>query len=466
MGSLPADPAIVGSALGLVANANLVHVEYAHVAADLEDYVVHQVAQLAGMDPERASGLFVSGGTIANLYGHLLGIRKAFRGKKFGGHLPTDYRFITSVGAHYSSQTVLGVLGADVQHGIVRIQLDAANRVDIDDLWNQLESCWRMGIIVPSVFLTAGTTDTFAVDDVEAVHDVIERLSVKYDLPQKPHLHVDAAVGWPMLMFNDYDMDANELAINGAAMHMLRRNQPLFRALRLADSVSVDFHKLGFVPYSSSMILIKNRDDLQLLANDPAHFSYFSAVTEGHDHFMHTIECSRGAAGIFGAHAALQAMGVEGYRLLVAHSVQNAEYLRHKLLSHPVVQKQVQLVAAQNAGPSVGFRLYPPHRPAASEYGFETTEFVPGDEDYMARVRANSAFHKRVFDHRGDNGLYTSFVQALTHSNFDHMNRVAVLSGEKAVMLNPKTRHHHIDDFVDSIAVSLAIVNEEEGHCR
>ena len=57
----PSDPAMMGSLLGTVANANLVYSEYAGLAEDLEAMVVRQIATLAGYDPTLATGIFTQG---------------------------------------------------------------------------------------------------------------------------------------------------------------------------------------------------------------------------------------------------------------------------------------------------------------------------------------------------------------------------------------------------------------------
>ena len=45
--------------------------------------------------------------------------------------------------------------------------------------------------------------------------------------------------------------------------------------LPAADSFTIDFQKWGYVPYTSSLVMIKNRDDLKALEHDPEYFSYF-----------------------------------------------------------------------------------------------------------------------------------------------------------------------------------------------
>lgn len=103
-----------------------------------------------------------------------------------------------------------------------------------------------------------------------------------------------------------------------------------YKYLYLADSVAIDFHKWGYAPYTSSMVLFKNKKDFLNLHHDPKTFTYFQSEDPTHK-FESTIECSRGGVGIFGAYSSLQSLGKKGLRLLVAHSLQNANYLRQRL---------------------------------------------------------------------------------------------------------------------------------------
>ena len=82
-----------------------------------------------------------------------------------------------------------------------------------------------------------------------------------------------------------------------------------FAELKYADSFTVDFQKWGYVPYTSSLVMIGEQEDLKAMENDPENFSYFERDIQGQTHLQSTIECSRGASGLFGAYAALNYLG-------------------------------------------------------------------------------------------------------------------------------------------------------------
>lgn len=445
----PSDPALFGSMTGVLANPNLVYAEYAGMAAEFEALVVRQMASLAGYDPAKATGIFTGGGTFCNLYGYLLGIRKSLpQSRELGLETGQDYRIINSVGGHYSNMTNLSLLGVNIRRKVIRIHATTSNDMDVADLERQLTACLQLQCVVPTIMLTMGTTDTFGVDHVRPVVELRDRLCAQFEVAVKPHIHVDSAIGWPLIFFLNYDFAKNPLRINAATLPGLRRNVELFRDVALADSFTVDFQKWGYVPYTSSLVMIKNSDDLKALEHDPEYFSYFDKNLEGKGHLLHaTIECSRGAAGLFGAYTALHYLGIEGFQRLVANTLQNASYLRFRLGCEP----GVKLMAAQNHGPSVGFRLYDPEVVSDPDAEFEYECRLQDTAEYRERVARNSRYHREVFNRRGKVGLYTNWVEFIAHTDYDAHGRFGAIPGEKAVFMNPRTRYEDIDRFVEAL---------------
>ena len=444
----PSDPALFGSMVGILANANLVHPEYSEMAGELESLVIRQMASLAGYDPAQATGVFTQGGTFCNLYGYLFGLRKSLpQSREFGLETGHDYRIINSGVGHYSNMTNLSLLGVNIRRKTIRIRATESNDMDLDDLERQLTACFQLECVVPTIMLTMGTTDTFGVDRVQPVVEIRDRLCLQFGVSVKPHIHVDSAIGWTLLFFLDYDFQNNPLHINAATLPGLRRNVERFRELQLADSFTIDFQKWGYVPYTSSLVMIKNRDDLKALEHDPEYFSYFEKNVEGQTHLHATIECSRGAAGVFGAYTALHYLGIEGFQRLVANTLQNANYFRFRLGGIP----GVKLMAVENQGPSVGFRLYNPNLISDSDAEFDYECRVQDTAEYRSRLDRNNRYHREIFLRRGKVGLYTNWVEFIAHTNYDARGRCGAIPGEKAVFMNPRTRYEDIDRFINAV---------------
>jgi len=450
--TMPCDPAIYGSMIGSLCNANLVHYEYSQMASELEKNVVRQIANLSGYDPNKATGIFTQGGTFCNLYGYLLGIRKSLSDSVHHGLATVhDYRMINSQGGHYSNITNLSLLGVDIETKVIRIKITENNNIDMADLEKHLVACFQLNCMVPTIMLTMGTTDTFGVDQVKPVYDLRNRLCEKYELNIRPHIHVDSAIGWTIIFFLDYDFDRNPLHINKKTLKGLKEITGFFSELKYADSFTIDFQKWGYVPYTSSLVMIKDKSDLKYLENDPENFSYFEKKAQGHTHLQSTIECSRGASGTFGAYAALKYLGKEGYQIVIAHCLQNANYFRYRLNQLDFVK----VMATQNQGPSVGFRIYNPEDiiNAEEEYKYEYN-LQDGDE-YMERFERNSLWHRHVFLKRGKVGLFTNWVEFIAHTDYDEMGRMHKFPGEKAVFMNPATTRKEIDIFIENICCGV-----------
>ena len=444
----PSDPALCGSMLGALANANLVHANTRKWPSSWKTRWSAKSPPKSAGTSRRAAGIFTQGGTFCNLYGYLLGIRKNLPlAREYGLEHGLDYRIINSQGGHYSNTTNLSLLGVNLRRKTIRIRITDDNDMDMADLERQLSACFRLGCVVPAIMLTMGTTDTFGVDRVKPVHDLRERLCEQYEITAKPHIHVDSAVGWPLIFFLDYDFTRNPLAINEPTLAGLYQNTERFRELRYADSFTVDFQKWGYVPYTSSLVMIREESDLRALEHDPENFTYFEKDTEGQTHLHSTIECSRGGAGVFGAATALSHLGVEGYQILIANSLQNAGYFRHRLSAAP----GVITLATANHGPSVGFRLYDPSAVADPSSEFALEWDIENTPDWSERVDRNSLYHRAAFKRRGKFALYTNYVQSIAHTNYDEHGHYRFLPGEKAVFMNPLTRYEDIDSFLSRL---------------
>ena len=440
--STPCDPAIHGAMLATVKNPNLVYSEYAGMAVELENMVIRQIASLAGYDPMHAGGLFTQGGTFCNLYGYLFGLRKTFPTSKFEGIAGRSFCMFNTESGHYSNMTNLALMGIDIGNQVTRIRINRNNQICLDDFERQLDACFKKGVMVPTIMLTCGTTDTFAIDDISSVRQTTERLCRKYHIPRSPHIHVDAAVGWSILFFLDYDIGTNPLAINPATLKSLSYLKSMMKGLKEADSFTVDFQKWGYAPYTSSLLMVRDRQDFEALRQQSSYFSYFEDKLKSKTYLQSTIECSRGAAGVFSAYSALQFLGKEGYQTILAHGLQNANYMRAQLEKID----GCKVVCPSNHGPSVAFRLYPELNGPISEVylneiGLKANQ---ADEDKINQV---SCYHRQHFTNRRGKGLKTNWVNSITHTDYNHTGNCLAIPGEKAVFLNPYTSRTNIDEF-------------------
>jgi aromatic-L-amino-acid/L-tryptophan decarboxylase len=202
-----------------------------HVPIEVERQIVQWVRQLFGF-PEAASGLFVTGTSMANLIGVLVARTAALgpavrrRGVAASGKRLIAY---TSAAAHgcISQAMDLSGLGSTALHVV---PADAQYRIDVAALENTIAADRRKGFAPFLVVGNAGTVDTGAIDDLGALATLAQR--------EKLWLHVDGAYGALAML-------APDLA-------------PRLAGLERADSVAFDFHKWGQVPYDAGFILVRD----------------------------------------------------------------------------------------------------------------------------------------------------------------------------------------------------------------
>ncbi len=216
--------------------------DQAPAATALETALLAELAVLVGYDPAHATGVLTSGGTESNLMGLMLA-----RDQKLDGIVELDGllglpagvrpRIFASRAAHFSVQRAAALLGLG-ERAVVAVDVDRDLRMDPVALERALAEASWAGHTPVAVVATAGTTDTGAVDPLPAVAE----LAARYDA----WLHVDAAYGGGALLSD--------------------RLAPLLDGIERADSVSLDWHKLGWQPAAAGVFLVRHAETYVSLA--------------------------------------------------------------------------------------------------------------------------------------------------------------------------------------------------------
>ncbi|MFJ5229656.1 pyridoxal phosphate-dependent decarboxylase family protein [Kitasatospora sp. NPDC088391] len=204
--------------------------DQAPAATVLETELLAELAVLVGFRPDRAVGVLTSGGTESNLMGLMLA-----RDQRLGpdvelNGLPRGLRprILASEAAHFSVQRAAALLGLG-ERAVRPVPVDRELRMDAAALADAFAEAGWEGATPVAVVATAGTTDTGAIDPLPEIADLAARHGA--------WLHVDAAYGGGAL-FSD-------------------RLAPLLAGIDRADSVSLDWHKLGWQPAAAGVFLVR-----------------------------------------------------------------------------------------------------------------------------------------------------------------------------------------------------------------
>jgi glutamate/tyrosine decarboxylase-like PLP-dependent enzyme len=384
---------LIGVLLSSLNNPNLAWDEYSHRVALAEIEVVTMLAALLGYDPEKAGGLFTFGGTGTTLYGMKLGLEKALPGSMNQG-IREDALVFASDGSHYCRYNIAGWLGLGTKN-LVTIPTTERNAINVDELRKHLSEALKSGRKIGGIIVTMGTTDAFGLDDLRAIVALRDELVHEFQLSYVPHIHADAVIGWAWGVFTDYPFEGNPLGFRPRTLRALAGARHHIQHLSCADSIGIDFHKPGFAPYISSLLLVKAQDDLMRLQRPQEQMPYLYQFGE-HRPGMYTLETSRSGTGTLAALANLKLFGKEGLRVIIGHIVEMAQLLREHLESHAYTT----VLNRENFGTVTLFRAYPDGVDT-----FKIKEKEMHDPAYRNMLLEHNDYNRKIFDFVHQEGM-------------------------------------------------------------
>jgi glutamate/tyrosine decarboxylase-like PLP-dependent enzyme len=202
-----------------------------HIPIEVERQIVRWMRRLFGF-PESASGLFVTGTSMANLIGVLVA-RDAELGfeVRSAGVAASSKRLAAyaSVAAHSCIGKAMDMAGIG-SDALRLIPVDGRHRMDPEALEQAIAADRSAGLTPFLVVGTAGTVDTGAIDSLDALSGICRR--------QRLWFHVDGACGALAML-------APDLA-------------PRLQGIERADSLAFDFHKWGQAPYDAGFVLVRD----------------------------------------------------------------------------------------------------------------------------------------------------------------------------------------------------------------
>ena len=389
----PTIPSLIGVLLAALYNPNLAWDEYSRLVALAEVEAIAMTSQLIGYAPEQSSGVFTFGGTGTTLYGVKLGLEKACAETMQKG-TPEDAVVFVSDAGHYCAANVVGWLGIGTNN-LITIPTTVENEIDLAQLEREVRSILANGKKIAGIIATLGTTDAFGLDDLEAIVALRDTLVDEFQLDYRPHIHADAVIGWAWSVFNGYNFEKNALGFRPRTIRALAGACRRIRHLSLADSVGVDFHKTGFTPYISSLVLIKNQADLDLVRRrqEQVPFLYhFGEYRPG----MYTLETSRAGTGVLAALANLRLFGEQGLRAILGHIVEMTQLLREYLEGH----EGITVLNRGNFGTVTLFRAYPDD---VDTFSIKQDEFE--DAAYRDSLLKHNEYNRKIFQYVYDEAM-------------------------------------------------------------
>lgn len=285
---------------------------YDQSASVVEAQTIEWCCELMGY-PADAGGLFVSGGTMANLIG-LIVARSALDPDRIRADgivgLPR-LRVYGSTATHSWAEKGCDMMGLG-RGAVVRVAADSADRIDLDALDQAVQNDRAAGALPLAVIANVGTVDGGAIDDLHALADFCERESL--------WLHVDGAFG-ALLAFSETLRDR----VDGMAR---------------ADSIAFDLHKWGFLQYEIGAVLVRDATlQKQAFATQAAYLTPPGRGIQPDDLHFAAIgpQLSRGFRALK-AWVALRHHGSDKIGRVIAQNVAQAQHLVSLIQTEPRLQ--------------------------------------------------------------------------------------------------------------------------------
>ncbi|AOX17052.1 pyridoxal phosphate-dependent decarboxylase family protein [Kozakia baliensis] len=199
-----------------------------HAAIEVERQVIRWTAEMVGF-PADASGCLVTGSSLANFISVITASRARVPGLRqegVGQRKMVGYAAVTAHGCLPRAFDLAG-FGSDA---LRLVEVDENYRIKLDHL-RALVAQDKQNDFVPFIVIgTAGTVDCGAVDELDKLADFAQQ--------EKLWFHVDGAFG--------------------ALACLSPTRRPLLNGIERADSLAVDFHKWGQVPYDAGCVVVRD----------------------------------------------------------------------------------------------------------------------------------------------------------------------------------------------------------------
>jgi glutamate/tyrosine decarboxylase-like PLP-dependent enzyme len=247
MNPAPTYMAVLAEALVAALNPQLASLARSQLASKVESETVRWIASRIGWHKKingeviapgtkLCDGTFTSGGNEANFTALALALAAMFPNSVEDGVAAIGARPVvySSAESHHSLDKSVGLLGLG-RTALRRVTLNERLQLDTDRLVRQIESDIAAGFRPFCIVGTAGTTNSGAIDDLEALADIAQRFGLWF--------HVDGAYG--------------------AAAVFSNKHRHLLRGIERADSITIDPHKWLSMPFAAGVVLTSRPEMLE-----------------------------------------------------------------------------------------------------------------------------------------------------------------------------------------------------------
>jgi glutamate/tyrosine decarboxylase-like PLP-dependent enzyme len=257
---------------------------------------------------------------------------------------------------HYSWPKNAAVLGIG-KNNYKDINVDEDARMDIHDLRSKLDKCLDANQSILMVVVVLGSTEESAVDplaEVIALREEYRKKGLEFSI------HVDAAWGgyFASLLREVDEMETRPIGVDSTpVLDLSEYVRTQYQAIPKAESVTIDPHKAGYVPYPAGGLCYRNksmRNLVAFLAPEVYHGEQVDAVMG-----VFGIEGSKpgaSAAGVYLSHRIIRP-DPSGYGQILGKALFNSKRFYSGIITlaepdDPFIVVPVQQIPAEKEGKS------------------------------------------------------------------------------------------------------------------
>ncbi|MEJ7158312.1 tyrosine decarboxylase [Staphylococcus caprae] len=234
---------------------------------------------------------------------------------------------------HYSWLKSADIIGIGLDQ-VVSVPVDDSYRMDIDELEKIVRQLASDDIPILGVVGVVGTTEEGAIDSIDKIVNLREKLMMEGIYY---YIHVDAAYGgYGRSIFLDEDNEFipyenleevhKEYGVFTENKKFITKEvYDAYKAIELTESVTIDPHKMGYIPYSAGGIVIKDIRMREVI-------SYFATYVfeKGAEvpallgaYILEGSKAGATAVAVWAAHHVLP-LNISGYGKLIGASIEGA----------------------------------------------------------------------------------------------------------------------------------------------
>ena len=213
-------------------------------------------------------GILTHGGSIANLTA-LIAARTKIAPEVWAKGNPGDLALLMPAETHYSVARAVGIMGLG-HHAIYPLEIDERGVIIPDRLPASYKRVKADGKQILAVIANAGTTAVGLYDPLQEVGAFCRQRNLWF--------HVDGAHGGPALLSDKY--------------------RHLMRGVELADSLTMNMHKLMRVTALCTALLVRDAQNLDKAFTQEASYLFHAKEQPGYDFVHRTIECTKPVLGL------------------------------------------------------------------------------------------------------------------------------------------------------------------------